>query len=148
MIISLPEKLKKRSHLLNMRFLIKEGYYIFKFKKIFTVLEDIQGYGGTWLWVTVLPLCGAHLFCELNNLMEQGTLWADELHEFLLACTLPVLYVLAKAAEEVYKHYDIISALAQQEEPKPQAGKQGKPKQSTGRNLLNQLKKYRENVSL
>ena len=29
-------------------------------------------------------LCGAHLLRELNNLIENGSLWAEDMHEFLL----------------------------------------------------------------
>lgn len=90
-------------------------------------------------------LCGAHLLRELNNLMEQGTLWAGELHEFLLDLyRMP--HSIATAAEEVQKHYHLILSQAEREEPPPQPGKRGKPKQSTGRNLLNRLKKHQDGV--
>ena len=29
-------------------------------------------------------LCGVHLLRELNNLIENGSLWADDRHKFLL----------------------------------------------------------------
>jgi hypothetical protein len=77
--------------------------------------------------------------------MEQGTLWASELHEFLVDLyRMP--HAIAKAAEAVQKHYHIILTQAEQEEPPPQPGKRGKPKHSTGRNLLNRLKKHQDGV--
>jgi hypothetical protein len=49
-------------------------------------------------------------------------LWAGELHEFLLDLyRMP--HAIVKAAEEVQKHYQVILTQAEQEEPKPQAGK-------------------------
>ena len=85
-------------------------------------------------------LCGAHLLRELNGLKENDSLWAGEMHEFLLD-----LYRMRHpivAAEEVHKHYRIILEQAEQAEPppKPQPGKRGKPKQSPGRNLLDRLR--------
>lgn len=55
-------------------------------------------------------------------------------------------HAIVKAAEEVQKHYQVILTQAEQEEPKPQAGKRGRPKQSTGRNLLNRLQKHQDGV--
>ena len=43
-------------------------------------------------------------------------------------------------------HYRSILDQADREEPPPQSGKRGKPKQSKGRNLLNRLKKYEDGV--
>lgn len=89
-------------------------------------------------------LCGAHLPRELAGLMEKGSLWADEMREFLLD-----LYKMPHpiaAADEVRRHYHVILAHADAEEPPPRRGRRGKPKHSAGRNLLNRLKKHEEGV--
>jgi len=89
-------------------------------------------------------LCGAHLLRELAGLMEKGSLWAEEMREFLLD-----LYKMSHpiaAAEEVRNHYHVILAHADAEEPQPQPGRRGKPKHSVGRNLLTRLKKHEEGV--
>jgi transposase len=89
-------------------------------------------------------LCGAHLLRELNHLMENGSLWADEMHEFLLDLhKMPRPIV---AAEEIRQHYRILLAQADLEEPPPQRGPRGTPKQSVGRNLFNRLKKHEDGV--
>ena len=87
-------------------------------------------------------LCGAHLLRELSGVAENGSLWAEDMHEFLLD-----LYKMPRpivAAVEVRKHYRIILAQGDLEEPPPQQGKRGKPKQSVGRNLLNRLRKHED----
>jgi transposase len=89
-------------------------------------------------------LCGAHLLRELAGLTENGSLWAGDMHEFLL-----YLYKIPRpivAVEEVRKHYHIILAQAELKESLPQQGKRGKPKQSPGRNLLNLLRKHEDGV--
>ncbi|BAP54374.1 transposase [Thioploca ingrica] len=81
---------------------------------------------------------------ERAGLTEKGSLWAEQMHEFLLDLyNRPPPIV---AAAEVRQHYHIILTPAALEEPPPQAGKRGKPKQSTGRNGLNRLKTYEEGV--
>jgi transposase len=116
-----------------------------------SVLKDFQGTAVHDCWSAYFSfeqgrhvLCGAHLLRELNNLMENGSLWAGEMHEFLLD-----LYKMPRpivAAEEVRKHYYIILAQAEREEPPPQRGKRGKPKRSAGRNLLDRLTKHADGV--
>lgn len=89
-------------------------------------------------------LCGAHLLRELANLEQNDSLWAGEMREFLLD-----LYKMPRpiqANEEVRKHYHIILDQAELEEPPPQPGKRGKPKQTPGRNLLNRLRKHEDGV--
>ena len=89
-------------------------------------------------------LCGAHRLRELKSLIEEGSLWAQEMHEFLLdVYNLPNPVV---AEEELRKHYQIILEHAEQEEPPPQQGKRGRPKQSRGRNLLDRLRTYQDSV--
>ena len=89
-------------------------------------------------------LCGAHLLRELNALKENDSLWADKMHEFLLelyGAERPII-----AEQEVRKHYQSILVEADREEPPPKKGKRGRPKQSTGRNLLNRLRKHENGV--
>jgi transposase len=89
-------------------------------------------------------LCGAHLLRELKSLIEEGSLWAQEMYEFLLdVYNMPNPVV---AEEELRKHYQIILEHAEQEEPPPQQGKRGRPKKSRGRNLLDRLRTYQESV--
>lgn len=89
-------------------------------------------------------LCGAHLLRELKGLIEEGRLWATEMHEFLLdVYNMPNSMV---AGEEIRKHYQIILDHAEREEPPPQPGKRGRPKQSPGRNLLDRLRTHQDRV--
>ena len=89
-------------------------------------------------------LGGAQLLRELKGLMEEGSGWASEMRELLLD-----LYHMPNplvAEEEIRKHYQIIIDHAEQEEPTPQRGQRGRPKQSRGRNLLDRLRTYQESV--
>lgn len=89
-------------------------------------------------------LCDSHLLRELTNLVENGSKWASQMHQFIIN-----LYKISQKAtvvvadrqtwEREYKH---ICQLADREEPPPKQGKRGKPKNSKGRNLLNRLLKY------
>jgi transposase len=89
-------------------------------------------------------LCGAHLLRELAGLEANDSQWAGEMREFLLDLYQMLRPILAE--EEVRKHYHIILEKAESEEPPPQPGKRGKPKQSPGRNLLNRLRKHEDGV--
>ena len=117
----------------------------------FSILKDFKGNAVHDCWSPYFRfdgmrhvLCGAHLLRELAGLMDDGSLWAEEMREFLLD-----LYKMphpVAAAEEVRKHCHVILAHADAEEPPPQPGSRGKPKHSVGRNLLNRLKKHEEGV--
>jgi transposase len=91
-------------------------------------------------------LCGAHLLRELKGLQESGSLWAEEMHEFLLDLYRRPRPIVAE--EEVRQHYQIILEQAEREEPLPiaTAGRRGKPKQSPGRNLLDRLRTHQDGV--
>jgi transposase len=86
-------------------------------------------------------LCGAHLLRELTNLMENGSKWATQMHQFLLdlyrnSQKATAIVADRQSWEREFKH---ICHLADREEPPPKQGKRGKPKNSKGRNLLNRL---------
>ena len=90
-------------------------------------------------------LCGSHLLRELNGLKKNGSVWAEQMHEFLLD-----LYKAPRPItifqNEIRSYYQDILEQADQEEPPPKKGKRGRPKQSPGRNLLDRLSKYEEGV--
>jgi transposase len=116
-----------------------------------SVLKDFTGIAVHDCWLPYFNfgdarhvLCGAHVLRELAALEENGSLWAQEMREFLLD-----LYQMPRpllAHEQVRQHYHIILAQAECEEPPPQPGKRGKPKQSPGRNLLNRLRQHEDGV--
>jgi len=89
-------------------------------------------------------LCGAHLLRELESLKENGSSWAGQMREFLLAVykTPPA----ANTQAQVCDQYHRILSQADLEEPKPQPSKRGKAKQSVGRNLHDRLQKYQDEV--
>nr|WP_133513136.1 transposase [Candidatus Thiosymbion oneisti] len=116
-----------------------------------SVLKDFQGKAvhdclAAYFKFDVLlhVLCGAHLLRALKGLIEDGRVWAKDMHEFLLD-----LYNRPHpmgAADEIRQHYRIILEQADQEEPPPIKGQRGRPKQSPGRNLLDRLRTYHDGV--
>ena len=93
-------------------------------------------------------LCNAHILRELTALQESGSLWAAEMHTFLLE-----LYVLSQKATQIlpdkskyYAEYARICAHADEQEPQPIKKPKGKPKNSKGRNLRNRLLKHQDAV--
>jgi transposase len=91
-------------------------------------------------------LCGAHLLRELANLVENGSKWAAKMHHFMLG-----LYQESRKAATIVAHrqgweqgFRDICLMADGEEPPPQKGKRGKPKNSKGRNLLNRLIEHQD----
>lgn len=91
-------------------------------------------------------LCGAHLLRELNGLKENGSLWATEMHEFLLNMYKMPRWITIEAKEELRAHYHAVLDKADQEEPPPQPSNRGRHKQSKGRNLLDRLRTYSDGV--
>jgi len=97
-------------------------------------------------------LCGAHLLRELRGLWENGSLWAEEMHDFLLTlyktCAEPSRSMPRPLTDagQVHPHYRLILERADEEEPPPRQGRRGKPKQSPGRNLLNRLRTHEAGV--
>lgn len=115
------------------------------------VLKDFNGIAVHDCWQAYFPftqaqhaLCGAHLLRELQGLWENGSDWAEDMHGLLL-----MLYRMPRPLvddEQTRLHYRLILAQADAEEPPPQASKRGRPKQSTGRNLLNRLRQHEAGV--
>jgi len=87
---------------------------------------------------------GAHRLRELNSLVENGAKWAVRMRAFLL--DLHEMPRPVEEPEEMIKRYQRILAQADWEEPSPQRGKRGQPKNSAGRNLLNRLTEHPEGV--
>jgi transposase len=93
-------------------------------------------------------LCGAHLLRELTALIENGTVWAEEIHCFLsnlLKASQDTVINEADKLTWIQKYQDITDK-ADKEEPPPQKGKRGRPKNSKGRNLLNRLVTHQSGI--
>jgi transposase len=87
-------------------------------------------------------LCNAHIVRELQALIENGTLWAAKMKQFLLDLyekSLKATIIIPNKDEWIAKFNDICQ-IAHQEEPQPTKAKNGKFKNSKGRNLLNRLR--------
>ena len=120
-----------------------------------------QNYTGTlvhdcWAGYFKLPnarhaLCGAHLLRELRGLSENhGRKWAEKMHSLLMyayefssggSSVLP-----AKKYKTVLSRYRQIIKEANREEPPPEPRPKGRPKKTKGRNLLERLERYEEEV--
>jgi transposase len=94
-------------------------------------------------------LCGAHLLRELKALIDNGSHWAKEMHQFLMEC-----YEYSLKGTETVPDPDVwllqykkICEKADKEEPAPVAQKRGKPKNTKGRNLLNRLVAHQDGVT-
>ena len=77
-------------------------------------------------------ICGAHLLRELTALIEQGSVWAQQMHTLLMQ-----LYLLsdkeqscleAQALELAREAYAEILILADEQEPPPQPSSRGRPR--------------------
>ncbi|KOR31356.1 hypothetical protein TI04_01265 [Achromatium sp. WMS2] len=107
-----------------------------------SVLKDFKGKAVHDCWKPYFAfdeashfLCGAHLLRELSGLAENGSLWAVKMHSLLLdlhKTTRPIL----QGEDDIRARYRAILKQADAEEPPPQRGKRGKPKQSPGSNLF------------
>jgi transposase len=93
-------------------------------------------------------ICNAHILRELVNLNENGSVWAKKMHELLME-----MYKTSGKATIILPNkvfweakYLKICAEADLEEPPPEKGKKGKPKNSKGRNLLNRLITHQDGV--
>lgn len=93
-------------------------------------------------------LCNAHLLRELTGLQEQGSQWAESMKSLLLELykeSQQSRYPLTNK-EDWLEKYKIICQQAEVEEPVAEQKVRGKPKNSTGRNLLNRLVQHQEAV--
>lgn len=93
--------------------------------------------------------CGAHLLRDLQGLIDQGSQWAQQMHELLLMAYQKSDYgrSVATNPKTIDKKYDKICRLAQKEEPPPVQRFKGKrSKRTKGRNLLEHLEKYKDAV--
>ena len=93
-------------------------------------------------------LCNAHLLRELESLKEQGSNWGKQMQELIFE-----MYEASEKGTKILTKrakweagYEKICRLAEVEEPPPEKGKRGKPKNSCGRNLLNRLKKHQAGI--
>lgn len=132
-------------------------------KSSYSVIKDFKNWAIHDCWASYFDftdcshaLCNAHIIRELENLKETGSLWANEMQQFLFE-----LYKISEKGTVIVpnkqmwlKKYQIICQKANQEEPpptKPQSEKMGKPnggrpKNSKGRNLYNRLVKHQEAI--
>jgi transposase len=92
-------------------------------------------------------LCDAHIVRELRALMEERSSWAEAMRTFLLDLYSQTRPLPGQAAEDARQRYHQILSQAELEEPPPQlkAGK-GRPKNTSGRNLLRRLKEHEDAV--
>jgi transposase len=94
-------------------------------------------------------LCNAHIVRELQALIENGSLWAVKMKQFLLDLyekSLKATIVVPNKDEWVAK-FNHICQIAHEEEPQPTKAKNGKFKNSKGRNLLNRLRDYQNGIT-
>ncbi|MGB3850791.1 MAG: IS66 family transposase [Tunicatimonas sp.] len=95
-------------------------------------------------------LCGAHLLRELTALIEQGSQWARQMHELLMAtyldCDKGKACLSNTTLQTTISEYQVILREADREEPPPEPSSRGRDKQTKGRNLMNRLAKHRAAV--
>lgn len=92
-------------------------------------------------------VCGAHLLRELNALMEDKKVWAEQFHAFLLRVKGTAFATRIAKQTEIEAEFDKIIQQGQQEEPlPPQTGKKGRKKRTKGRNLLERLENLKAAV--
>jgi transposase len=119
-----------------------------------SVLQDFVGRAIHDCWASYFEfesaqhgLCNAHILRELQALAEEKSLWADNMRIFLLELYRQQLPLQHTAAQEARQRYKQILAQADQEEPPPELKEgKGRPKNTTGRNLLRRLLQHQEAV--
>jgi transposase len=94
-------------------------------------------------------LCNAHILRELQALIENGSRWAINMKQFLLDLyekSLKATIIVPNKDEWIAKFNDICKS-ANEEEPQPVKAKNGKLKNSKGRNLLNRLRDNQSGIT-
>lgn len=120
-------------------------------------IPELYEYGGVlvhdcwasyWSIRTALhSLCIPHILRELTAQIEQQSAWATQMHELLMK-----LYSKYQQGLQIHRRsyewreYKRICQLGLDQEPPPAKGARGKPKRTKGRNLVERLVKYQEEV--
>ena len=121
----------------------------------FSLLKDFKNWAIHDCWQSYFDfdncqhgLCNAHILRELQALIENGSIWANQMHFLLLE-----LYNTSQKATQIIadkeiwlQKYQDICQIADEEEPPPIFGRRGKPKNSKGRNLLNRLVEHQHGI--
>lgn len=93
--------------------------------------------------------CGAHLLRDLQGLIDQGSQWAQQMHDLLLMAYQKSDYgkSVATNPKTIDKMYDKICRFAQKQEPPAiQRFKGKRAKRTKGRNLLEHFEKHKDAV--
>jgi transposase len=108
-----------------------------------SVLKDFVGRAIHDCWASYFEFSAAqHGLCNAHK-----SLWADNMRIFLLELYRQQLPLQDTAAQEARQRYKQILAQADQEEPPPELKEgKGRPKNTTGRNLLRRLLQHEEAV--
>ncbi len=124
-------------------------------KSAYSILNDFKNWAMHDCWKSYFDftdcrhaICIAHILRELQALKDNGSIWATLMHQLLLE-----LFEKSQKATIVVPNkdiwvekYKIICQKADKEEPPPQKGQRGRPKNSKGRNLFNRLVQYQDGV--
>jgi transposase len=121
----------------------------------FSLIKDFKNWAIHDCWQSYFDfkdlkhgLCNAHILRELHALIENDSSWAKLMHDLLMQ-----LFQETQKGTQIVPNpdfwrneYHTICQIADAEEPHPQYGKKGKPKNSKGRNLLNRLVSHQDGV--
>lgn len=92
-------------------------------------------------------ICGAHLIREFNELIENGSKWAQKFQEFYFEIYNASVSKNCSNKKQILRKYNSILKQGIQEEPPPQkTGQRGKLKNTKGMNLINRLIDYKDSV--
>ena len=92
-------------------------------------------------------ICGAHLLRELQAQIEGHSKWAGRFKDFLLETFRTDFRDRIEKRDQIETEFDEIIQIGQLEEPEPKkTGEKGKAKRTKGRNLLERLLKYKQEV--
>lgn len=120
-----------------------------------SLLPDYKGWAVHDCWSSYFKfdqcnhsICGAHLLRELQGLVDQKSIWAQQMHTLLLDIYKQTDQGKSKLKKPLkfIRKYNKICREADKEEPLPIVNPRGRPKQTKGRNLMNRLIKYKDAV--